>query len=143
MVLGLLKKGDEVLNVTNDFVAIKRKKGDVDIIPIIKEGDSWRVDFENIVTIGYGDNTVTYENENGVQITNFQGVMFMAGTKDNAVVAVIGDLTNEQVAQMTKEIMKAKRKYAPNSRGTIACGKKSEVGGLLQSGKRKQLERKG
>ena len=26
MVLGLLKKGDEVLNVTNDFVAIKRKK---------------------------------------------------------------------------------------------------------------------
>lgn len=28
----------------------------------------------------------------------------MAGTKDNAVVAVIGDLTNEQAAQMTKEI---------------------------------------
>ena len=71
MVLGLLKKGDEVLNVTNDFVAIKRKKGDVDIVSIIKEGDSWRVDFENIVTIGYGDNTVTFENENGVQITNF------------------------------------------------------------------------
>ena len=64
MVLGLLKKGDEVLNVTNDFVAIKRKKGDVDIVPIIKEGDNWRVDFENIVTIGYGDNTVTFENEN-------------------------------------------------------------------------------
>ena len=42
---GGLKKGDEVLNVTNDFVAIKRKKGDVDIIPIIKDGDSWRVDF--------------------------------------------------------------------------------------------------
>ena len=71
MVLGLLKKGDEVLNVTNDFVAIKRKKGDVDIIPIINDGESWRVDFENIVTIGYEDNTVTFENENGVQITNF------------------------------------------------------------------------
>ena len=71
MVLGLLKKGDEVLNVTIDFVAIKRKKVDVDIIPILKDGDSWRVDFENIVTIGYGDNTVTFENENGVQITNF------------------------------------------------------------------------
>ena len=71
MVLGLLKKGDEVLNVTNDFVAIKRKKGDVDIIPIIKDVESWRVDFENIVTIGYGDNTVIFENENGVHITNF------------------------------------------------------------------------
>ena len=71
MVLGLLKKGDEVLNVTNDFVSIKRKKGEVDIIPIIKNCESWRVDFENIVTIGYGDNTVTFENENGVKITNF------------------------------------------------------------------------
>lgn len=71
MVLGLLKKGDEVINVTNDLVAIKRRKGDVDIIPIIKEGDSWRVDIENIVTIGYGDNTVTFETESGVQITNF------------------------------------------------------------------------
>ena len=60
MVLGLLKKGDKVVNVTSEFVVIKRKKGDVDIIPIIKEGKSWRVDFENIVTIGYGDNTVTF-----------------------------------------------------------------------------------
>ena len=66
----------------------------------------------------------------------------MAGTKDNAIVAVISDLTNEQAAQMTKEIMKAKRKFAPNGRGTIASGKKSDVGGLLQTGKRKQLERK-
>lgn len=71
MVLGLLKKGDEVLNVTNEFVAIKRKKGEVDIVPIIKAGESWRVDYENIITIGYGDNTVTFESENGVKITNF------------------------------------------------------------------------
>ncbi|MCI6996664.1 MAG: hypothetical protein MR936_07675 [Eubacterium sp.] len=110
----MLKKGDEVLNVTNDYVAIKRKHGAVDIIPLIKEEYSWRGDSENIVAIGYGDNTVTYENENGVQITNFQEVMKIARTKDNAVVAVIGDLTNEQATQMTKEIMKAKKKYAPN-----------------------------
>lgn len=71
MVLGLLKKGDEVLNVTNEFVAIKRKNGEVDVIPIIRDGDNWRVDLENIVTIGYGDNIVTFECESGVQITNF------------------------------------------------------------------------
>ena len=71
MVLELLKKGDEVLNVTNEFVAIRRKKGEVDIIPIIKLDEGWHVDFENIVTIGYGNNTVTFENRNGVQITNF------------------------------------------------------------------------
>jgi len=45
--------------------------GTVDIIPIIKDGESWRVDCENIVTIGYGDNSVTFENENGVKIINF------------------------------------------------------------------------
>lgn len=71
MMLGLLKKGDEVLNVTKDFVAIKRKKGEVDIIPIISAGEGLRVDYENIVTIGYGDNTVTYETEEGIQIINF------------------------------------------------------------------------
>ena len=71
MILGLLKKGDEVLNVTNEFIAIRRKKGEVDMIPIIKEGGGWRLDYENIVTIGYGDNTVTFENEKGVQVTNF------------------------------------------------------------------------
>lgn len=71
MILGLLKKGDEILNVTNDFVAIKRKCGETDIIPLIKEGYSWRVDYENIVTIGYGNNTVTYEHESGIKVTNF------------------------------------------------------------------------
>lgn len=71
MVLGLLQKGDEVLNVTNEFVAIRRADGTADIIPIMKDETGWRVDCENIVTIGYGENTVTYENENGVQIINF------------------------------------------------------------------------
>ena len=63
----------------------------------------------------------------------------MAGKKDNAIVVVISDLTSEQDAQMTKEIMKAKRKYAPNARGTIASGKKSDVAGLLQTGYNRKL----
>ena len=71
MILGLLKKGDKVLNVTSEFVVVKRKNGEVDIIPLIKCDRSWRVDYENIVTIGYGDNVVTYEDENGVKIINF------------------------------------------------------------------------
>lgn len=71
MMVRLLKKGDSVLNVTSEFVAVKRKNGEVDIIPLVKDGWSWRVDTENIVTIGYGENTVSYKNEDGVQITNF------------------------------------------------------------------------
>lgn len=66
----------------------------------------------------------------------------MAGKKDNAVVAVVSDLTSEQAAQMTKEIMKAKQKYAPNGRGTIASGKKTDVGILLQKGSSGKIESK-
>lgn len=61
----------------------------------------------------------------------------MAGKKDNAVVAVISDLTQTQAAQMSKEIMKAKAKYAPHGRGTIASGLKTNVGSLIQSGRKR------
>ena len=71
MKIGILKKGDEVLSVTSEFIAVRRKKGEVDIIPLMEEGDGWRVDIDGIVTIGYGENTVSYEDENGIQITNF------------------------------------------------------------------------
>ena len=71
MKIDVLKKGDSVLNVTDEFIAVKRKNGEVDIIPFVKEATGWRVDLEALVTIGYGENTVTFETENGVQITNF------------------------------------------------------------------------
>ena len=62
----------------------------------------------------------------------------MAGKKDNAVVAVISDLTQTQAGQMSKEIMKAKAKYAPHGRGTIATGVKSSVGSLIQNGRKRK-----
>ena len=61
----------------------------------------------------------------------------MAGKKDNKMVLVLTDMTDNQAAQMLKEVVKAKKKYAPNARGTAACGKRSDVGNLLQSGIRK------
>lgn len=61
----------------------------------------------------------------------------MAGKKDNAMVIVLTDMTDNQAAQMLKETVKAKKKYAPEARGTMACGKRSDVGGLLQSGMKK------
>ena len=63
----------------------------------------------------------------------------MAGKKDRAVVAVISDLTQNQAAQISKDIMKAKAKYAPNGRGTIASGSKTNVGSLIQGGIRKRI----
>lgn len=61
----------------------------------------------------------------------------MAGKKDKAVVAVISGLTVNQSAQITKEIMRAKEKFAPKSRGTIASGAISSVGSLLQKGQKR------
>ena len=46
----------------------------------------------------------------------------MAGKKNNGVVAVISDLTNEQAAQLTKEIIKAKKKgCAERKINSIEC----------------------
>lgn len=55
----------------------------------------------------------------------------MAGKKNQAVVAVISGLTNNQAAQITKDIMKSKQKYAPHARGTASSGLMSSVGSLL------------
>ena len=65
----------------------------------------------------------------------------MAGKKDNGIVAVISDLTEEQAAKITKDIMKSKKKYAPYGRGSVGVGKKDKITALLQ-GKRGQLQDK-
>lgn len=71
MKINVMSKGDKVLNVTSELVAIQRKNGEVDIIPIISDESGTRIDTENIVTIGYGNNSVETEVIDGVVITNF------------------------------------------------------------------------
>ena len=61
----------------------------------------------------------------------------MAGKSDKSVIAVISGLTNNQAAQISKDIMKSKQKYAPSGRGTIAAGFTSSVGALLQKSNKK------
>ncbi|GHV10550.1 hypothetical protein FACS1894219_00180 [Clostridia bacterium] len=72
----ILNKGDSVISVTEKAVAVQRKNGEVDIIPLIFDELERppRIDVENIVTISYGQNAVetTIEGENGdVKITTF------------------------------------------------------------------------
>lgn len=71
MRINVLQDGDRVLNVTADFVAVERKNGEVDILPLIKEDAGIWIDTEHIITIGYGHNTVQSDDINGVTITNF------------------------------------------------------------------------
>lgn len=70
MTIGVLKKGDHVINVTSEFIAVERKNGEVDIIPLIRDEEGFRVDSENVVTIGYGDNIVQTK-AGDVTITTF------------------------------------------------------------------------
>lgn len=71
MKINILNKGDKVLNVTADFIAVKRKNGEVDIVPLVKDENGFWVDAKNITTIGYGPNTVQSETDDGVVILNF------------------------------------------------------------------------
>lgn len=69
MTIGILKKGDNVLNVTAEFIAVQRKNGEVDIVPLLKDETGLRIDVENIATIGYGNNTVQVTKDDFVVTT--------------------------------------------------------------------------
>lgn len=58
MKIGVMKIGDHVLSVTSEFIAIERKNGEVDVLPLIKDEMGLRIALEDVVTIGYGKNTV-------------------------------------------------------------------------------------
>lgn len=70
MKICVLKKGDRVVTITSDFIAIQRKNGEVDIVPMLKDEMGLRVDTEGIITIGYGENTVEVSNGD-VVVTTF------------------------------------------------------------------------
>ncbi len=71
MRINVMEKGDSILNVTSEAVMVKRKSGEVDIIPFMRDETGLRIDMDNIVTIGYGKNTVVSNEVDGVVITNF------------------------------------------------------------------------
>lgn len=51
----------------------------------------------------------------------------MAGKKDQSVVAIVSGLTKTQAADLKAQISKDKNKIAPNARGTMFSGNKSDV----------------
>lgn len=66
----------------------------------------------------------------------------MENKKDKAMVVVISGLTSNQAGQLTKEFTKAKDKYAPKARGTIARGSKENVGNMIKGGFAKKITKK-
>ena len=50
MFIGIMKKGDRVISVTSELIAVERKNGEVDIIPLMMDETGLRVNIEGIVT---------------------------------------------------------------------------------------------
>ena len=71
MRINVLKKGDRVMSVMPEMIVVERKNGEVDIIPLLIDGRNVRIDYENISAIGYGNNVVEIQNEDGFKVTNF------------------------------------------------------------------------
>ena len=65
----VLKKGDSVLNVTENGLVIKRKNGDVDLIPVTFNETYPRIDLDNIIKITYGNNVVENIDDKKVVLT--------------------------------------------------------------------------
>ena len=71
MRVNILKEGDSVLNITDKYVAVKRKSGEVEIIALIEGIAGLELDTNRILTIGYAENDVSIEVQDGVTIINF------------------------------------------------------------------------
>lgn len=76
MFYDLMKTGDRVLTITNEFLAIERCDGSVELYPIVNTTNKITLDIDSITTIGYSPcnddiETDEYTTENGVHIVNF------------------------------------------------------------------------
>lgn len=76
MFYDLMKTGDRVLTITNEFLAIERCDGSVELYPVVNTTNKITLDIDSITTIGYSPcnddiETDEYTTENGVHIVNF------------------------------------------------------------------------
>lgn len=64
--INILKKGDEVLAITDRFLAVKRKNGEVDIFNVMySEENEFIVDPVITASIGFGEGTVSKTMDDG------------------------------------------------------------------------------
>lgn len=71
MQINILKKGDQVISVTERFIAVRRKNGETDILPMGFDERGLYIEQDKVIRIGYGSNSVEAEDERGVKIINF------------------------------------------------------------------------
>jgi len=71
--INILKKGDTVLFMNHETLAIKRKGGEVDVYRIYLDDQKLlRIDMENVITIGFGAGTIScVVDDEGTEIITF------------------------------------------------------------------------
>ncbi len=63
--INILKKGDEILTITERFLAVKRKNGEVDIFNVLYESNDFLIDPVKAATIGYGEGSISKTLDDG------------------------------------------------------------------------------
>lgn len=63
--INILKKGDEILTITERFLAVKRKNGEVDIFNVLYESNDFLIDPVKAATIGYGEGIISKTLDDG------------------------------------------------------------------------------
>ena len=64
--INILKKGDEVLSITDRILAVKRKNGEVDIFNVMfNEENEFIIDPIKAASIGFGEGTVSKSMDDG------------------------------------------------------------------------------
>ena len=62
----ILRKGDEVLTITDRFLAVKRKSGEVDFFNVMfNEENEFIIDPVKAAVIGFGEGTVSKKMDDG------------------------------------------------------------------------------
>lgn len=70
MIIKILKKGDKVINVTENLIVIQRRNGTVDILNFNNLIEKNRITDEDFIRIDYGNNELVQVKEN-IEIKTF------------------------------------------------------------------------
>ena len=71
MKINVMNAGDKVLSVTNEFIAIEKANGEVEIFPLRKTRQGYVLDTQDTLIIGYDAEETQTEIIDGVTITHF------------------------------------------------------------------------
>ena len=63
--INVLNRGDEVIFISDSYLAVRRKKGQVDIYQVMTGEGAFTIDPIRVAVIGYGEGTVETEAEDG------------------------------------------------------------------------------